>query len=109
MCNFTLFFFGLFNFIRYGRMKSEKEILREIGLRFELLRKEKGFTSYEHFANEYNLSRMHYWKIEKGKANITIKTLTHLLNIHHCTIEDFFKILIPHINESEKENKSNTN
>ena len=82
-------------------MKSEKEILIEIGSRFEQLRKEKGFTSYEHFANEYNLSRMHYWKIEKGKANITIRTLTHILSFHSYSIEDFFKIKI---NEGNSQN-----
>jgi transcriptional regulator with XRE-family HTH domain len=71
-------------------MKSEKEVLTEIGLRLKMLRKQKGFTSYEHFAIEHDLSRMHYWKIEKGKANITIRTLVHLLKLHNCSIEDFF-------------------
>ena len=74
-------------------MKSEEEVLKEIGLRFEQLRKEKGFTSYEHFAIENDLSRMHYWQIEKGKANVTIRTLLNILKIHNCTIEDFFKSL----------------
>lgn len=57
-----------------------------------MLREEKGFTSYEHFAMEYDLSRMHYWKIEKGKANITIRTLLNLLSIHNLSIEDFFNL-----------------
>lgn len=73
-------------------MKSEEEILKEIGLRFKKLRTDEHYTSYEHFAIENDLSRMHYWKIEKGKANITIKTLLKILTIHNCSIEDFFKI-----------------
>ena len=75
-------------------MKFEKEVLEEIGLRFKTLRIEEGYTSYEHFAIENDLSRMHYWQIEKGKANITIRTLLNILSIHNCSIEDFFKINI---------------
>ena len=85
-------------------MKSEKEVLKEIGLRFEILRKKKGFTSYEHFAIENDLSRMHYWQIEKGKANITIRTLLNILKIHNCTIEDFFNL--PITNDEQQKNKS---
>lgn len=85
-------------------MKSEKEVLKEIGLRFVQLRKEKGYTSYEHFAIENELSRMHYWQIEKGKANVTIRTLLNILKIHNCTIEEFFNLPI---NEEQKDNSKN--
>ena len=85
-------------------MKSVKDVQIEIGLRLEKLRKEKGFTSYEHFANEYNLSRMHYWKIEKGKSNITIKTLVNLLNIFEISIENFFEIPVAK-NDNKNSNK----
>jgi transcriptional regulator with XRE-family HTH domain len=75
-------------------MKSEKQVLEDIGKRLIMLRIKKGFTSYEHFAIEHDLSRMYYWKIEKGKANITIRTLLHILSLHDCTIEDFFALKI---------------
>lgn len=81
-------------------MKSDEDILIEIGLRLKMLREKQGFTSYEHFAIEYDLSRMHYWKIEKGKANMTIRTLNRLLFIHNCTIEDFFAINVNEISVS---------
>ena len=71
-------------------MTTDKKVLLEIGERLKLMRLKKGFTSYEHFAIEHDLSRMHYWKIEKGKANITIKTLVKLLDLHGCSIEEFF-------------------
>ncbi|MDT8411499.1 MAG: helix-turn-helix transcriptional regulator [Vicingaceae bacterium] len=87
-------------------MKSEEEVLIEIGLRFKFLRKEKGFNSYEHFAIEHDLSRMHYWQIEKGKANITIRTLLNILKIHDCSIEDFFKLTVD--DENEDGNKKNS-
>lgn len=82
-------------------MKSEEEVLKEIGIRFKKLRELENYTSYEHFAIENNLSRMHYWKIEKGKANITIRTLLNLLSIHQCSVEDFFKIDIGQNNEKQ--------
>lgn len=71
---------------------TEELVLEKIGKRFKKLRIDKKFTSYEHFAVEYELSRMQYWKIEKGKTNITIKTMCKLLEIHNITIEEFFCI-----------------
>lgn len=78
--------------MKHPEMDPEKKVLIEIGLRLKMLRESKGYTSYEHFAIENELSRMHYWKIEKGKANMTIRTLVRILMIHDCSIEDFFSI-----------------
>ena len=75
-------------------MITESETLLEIGKRLKVLRELKGFTSYERFAIEYDISRMHYWQIEKGKSNVTIKTLIKILNIHEITIENFFEIKV---------------
>lgn len=36
------------------------------------LRKAAGYTSYEHFAREFELSRIHYYQMEKG-TNCTLK------------------------------------
>lgn len=76
----------------FSEMKNEKEILIDIGERLKKLRIKKGFTSYESFAIENNLSRMQYWRIEKGLTNITIRSLIHILEIHELSIEDFFKL-----------------
>ena len=73
-------------------MKSEEQVLKEIGLRLKYLREQKGYTSYERFAIEFGLSRMHYWQIEKGKANITMRTLLTILSIHELSVEEFFEI-----------------
>lgn len=82
-------------------MNPENKVLIEIGLRLKKLRESKGYTSYEHFAIENELSRMHYWKIEKGKANITIRTLLKILMIHGCSIEDFFALNIEDMLENK--------
>jgi hypothetical protein len=36
------------------------------------------------------LPEIQYWRIENGKTNLTLKSLTKLLSIHKLTLEDFF-------------------
>jgi transcriptional regulator with XRE-family HTH domain len=64
--------------------------LQQIGERLAELRKEAGYTSYESFAYDHELPRMQYWRIEKGKVNLTIKSLLKILAIHKIGITDFF-------------------
>ncbi len=73
-------------------MKEEvlKSTLERIGLRLTELRKQKGYSSHEDFAYDYELPRVQYWRIEKGKANVTIRSLYRILAIHKLTVEDFF-------------------
>ena len=61
-----------------------------IGAKLTSLRKKKGYTSHEDFASDFQLPRVQYWRIEKGKANITIKSLCRLLTIHGLSVEEFF-------------------
>ena len=68
----------------------DTQILTEIGKRLLELRKAKGYTSHEDFALDYNLPRVQYWRLEKGKANFTIKSLVKILSIHELTVEEFF-------------------
>jgi transcriptional regulator with XRE-family HTH domain len=81
--------------LAYNRSQSVKEksvqkTLEEIGQKLRELRKKKGYTSAETFAYDYDLPRVHYWRIEKGKVNITIKSLHKLLSIHKVSIDEFF-------------------
>lgn len=72
---------------------AEQNILLNIdkvARKIKQLRKEKGFSSFEAFANEYGLDRVQYWRVEKG-SNITLKTFFKLLEIHNITPQDFFK------------------
>ena len=70
--------------------KPVQKTLEEIGQKLRDLRKKKGYTSAENFAYDYDLPRVHYWRIEKGKVNITIKSLHKLLAIHKMSIDEFF-------------------
>lgn len=74
--------------------REEETLLRleKIAKKIKQLRKEKGFTSFESFAYEYEINRVQYWRIESGK-NMTLKTLIKVLDIHKITLEDFFKDL----------------
>lgn len=58
--------------------------------KLERLRIEKGFTSYENFAIEYGISRMQYWRMEKG-TNFTFESLLKILDAHKMTINEFFE------------------
>jgi transcriptional regulator with XRE-family HTH domain len=64
--------------------------LERIGNRLTDLRKQKGYSSHEDFAYDYEIPRVQYWRIEKGKTNLTIKSLCRLLTIHKLTVEEFF-------------------
>ena len=81
-------------------MINEKAALKEIGEKLKTLRIKKGYKSYESFAVDNELSRMHYWRIEKGLTNLTINSLVRILNLHQITLEDFFKIKISKKTES---------
>jgi transcriptional regulator with XRE-family HTH domain len=70
-----------------------KVILEKIGARLTELRKKKGYSSHEDFAYDYDIPRVQYWRIEKGKTNLTIRSLCKLLAIHNLTVEEFFRDL----------------
>lgn len=71
-------------------MKTDEEVLKEIGVKLKELRIKNGYKSYESFAIDNNLSRMQYWRMEKGITNVTIKSLKRILDIHNVSINDFF-------------------
>lgn len=78
-------------------MKEEEELLaslqNRIGLKITTLRKDMGFSSHEDFAHEHAIPRMQYWRIERGKTNLTLRTLVKVLLIHELSIEQFFSNL----------------
>lgn len=68
----------------------EDERIKLIADKIKQLRIKAGYSSHENFAWEHELSRVQYWRVESG-ANITLKTLLRILDIHNLTLEDFFK------------------
>ncbi len=70
-------------------MESLDDTLLIIGEKLRYLRTKAGFESHEKFAITYDISRSLYWKIENGKANMTMKTFIRLLDIHSISLEVF--------------------
>ncbi|MGY8968465.1 MAG: hypothetical protein ACKVHT_08200 [Flavobacteriales bacterium] len=60
-----------------------------------------GFSSYEVFADKNKLSKIQYFKMEKG-TNFTLKSLDRILKIHDISIINFF-------HKFDKETKTPTN
>ncbi|MGC4129776.1 MAG: helix-turn-helix transcriptional regulator [Bergeyella sp.] len=64
--------------------------IQRIAKKLEQIRIEKGFTSYENFAIEFDISRMQYWRMEKG-TNFTFQSLLKILDAHKISLADFFQ------------------
>ena len=47
-------------------------------------------------AERYDLPEIQYWRMERGKANITLKSLSRILHIHRLTLHDFFCLMQGH-------------
>ena len=65
------------------------ELQQKIGAELKSMRLLAGFSSYEVFADKNNLSKIQYFKMEKG-TNFTLKSLDRILKIHDISIINFF-------------------
>ena len=65
------------------------ELQQKIGAELKRMRLLAGFSSYEVFADKNNLSKIQYFKMEKG-TNFTLKSLDRILKIHDISIINFF-------------------
>jgi transcriptional regulator with XRE-family HTH domain len=86
-------------------MKSNKsfvKMLAQIGNQLSILRIKKGYSTIKEFAQSHDLPEVQYWRIEKGKANITLKTLTRILVIHKVTLQEFFCLIVPEVTANNK-------
>ena len=63
-----------------------------IGSELKRLRVNAGYKSYEVFAWDNKISRIQYWKMEKG-TNCTLKSLKRVLDIHDMRMDTFFNSL----------------
>lgn len=72
------------------KTKVFKNVLGNIGIRLAELRIKKGYSTIKEFARKYDLPEIQYWRIEKGKANVTLKSLVKILKIHGMSLQEFF-------------------
>lgn len=64
--------------------------IEKVAEKLEAIRIEKGYTSYENFAIDNEISRMQYWRMEKG-TNFTFESLLKILDAHQMSLYEFFK------------------
>lgn len=65
-------------------------MLAGVGYSLARLRLQKGYTSIRAFASKFDLPEIQYWRMENGKTNITLKSLTKVLEIHKLSLQEFF-------------------
>ncbi|PSR10170.1 MAG: hypothetical protein C7M88_03565 [Candidatus Arcticimaribacter sp.] len=65
------------------------ELHQKVGAELKRMRLLAGFSSYEVFADKNKLSKIQYFKMEKG-TNFTLKSLDRILKIHDISIINFF-------------------
>ena len=63
--------------------------LKKIGVRIRDLRKAKGYTSYEDFANEHDIHRVQWGRYEKGLDMYT-STMIKITKILGVSLKEFF-------------------
>lgn len=69
--------------------KSNFEEYQFIADRLKELRKEKGYSNYEHIAFELGMSRSAYWRLETG-VNFELKTLIKVCRLLNVSLAEFF-------------------
>lgn len=69
--------------------EEEQRRITQVAAKIKMLRIRKGYTSYEAFAWDHDLSRMQYWRMEKG-TNFSFTSLLKILDVHKIKLKDFF-------------------
>lgn len=72
-----------------GKTQLSRKNTKKIAEKVKQLRIDKGYSSYENFAYENDLSRVQYWRLERG-TNFTINYLLRVLEIHKLSLSEFF-------------------
>lgn len=70
--------------------EEESVYLQKIGERLKYFRKKAGYSNYEYFAYDNNISRPQYGKYEAG-ANIQLNTLIKILKAMNVSLQEFFE------------------
>ena len=65
------------------------EYLEKLGKRIKSLRKEQGYTNYEHFAYKHEINRVQYGRYENGK-DLRFSSLLKIIKAFGMTPSEFF-------------------
>lgn len=67
----------------------DDKLIRKIAISLKKVREEKGLSQEE----VYNESNVHIGRIESGKANPTVSTISTLCKYYKIKLSDFYKIV----------------
>jgi len=62
---------------------------KQLGERIKALRLKRGYTSYEYFAYEHNISRAQFGRYEKGQ-DLRFSSLVRIVQAFDMTLQEFF-------------------
>jgi len=70
--------------------QDPEEIVKKIGKKMAMLRKELGYTNSDAFAYDQGINRSQYGKYEAGSQDMRVTTLIKMINKLGLTVEEFF-------------------
>lgn len=65
------------------------DMIKKLALRIRSLREKKGYTNYEKFAYEHDISRSQYGRYERGE-NLTYLSLVKIAAAFEMSLAEFF-------------------
>ena len=74
---------------------KKKEVIQpdtqliNLGKRIKHLRIQRGYTSYEYFAYDHNISRAQFGRYEQGQ-DLRFSSLIKIINAFEITVQEFF-------------------
>jgi hypothetical protein len=71
------------------KKKASAEDLKKLGKRIKALRIKKGYSSYEYFAYDHNISRAQYGRYEKGE-DLRFSSLLKVIKAFDMSLKEFF-------------------
>jgi transcriptional regulator with XRE-family HTH domain len=74
---------------KIAKQLSKEQALQKLGERIRRLRIQKGYTSYEYFAYEHEISRAQFGRYERGE-DLRFSTLVKIINAMDLTLDEFF-------------------
>ena len=76
----------------YYLVRNMEETRKKIGSRIKELRVEKLKVSQEDFARSLNVDRTYLSRVESGKQNITMNTLSEICDKLGISLKEFFSV-----------------
>jgi transcriptional regulator with XRE-family HTH domain len=71
------------------KLTDTSKEMGQLGMRIRAIRKAKGYSSYETFANEHDIHRVQWGRYEQGK-DLYFSTVIRIIKVLNVSVEEFF-------------------